>query len=842
MSSVRPLVWAGACVSVVALALTHSTACGSILSDEMVDLVSPAPDIGGDAPGARDLSWDDPYDQTYWSRPHNTYSPDHHADLVDPLRIGIRAIELDVHELEDVAGIRQFPVKHGARDPDTWNNCRKGRGGYLRDCLNDVRDFSDAHPRHLPITLQIDLKREWITGWGDDQLDELHRQIAEVLGARLYRPEDLRAWTGHDSLRVGVAMSGWPSLRELAGRVIVLIMGGPFGDKNDTQERYVRRHRASANFFVCPNAGSPADFAHDGHADDFDEPETNAWVICGNVGSPRYWKDIASAAADNHQLMNLWGDGEYDAFHKMYLAIGWGASMISRGNADTFGGKLPLNGRRRSVPAKKNRRRHEGAAISGHRRDMMQIGFRPFGLGSLFLLVSLATGCTSRALVGMEDTPVDEGVCHGDCPAAVYAKGLRAGSSEVCDLAVTDDGGAVIAGRFMGALTIGGTTLPATPFDAVNSYIVKLDATGSVAWARHLLGNLDSCALAVRPTGEIWIAGAVEKAIDLGFGTLTADGDWPLFIAELLPDGAVGNAHMYPGSAVVSDLALAPDGDLVITGWVYAPTTLGTVVVAPKGSWQENRPRNLITRIDSAGTVAWANGYDVSVGAVTALPDGGFAIVGTYDGAATLGGLTLPAEGAPSKAFLAAFGASGAPVWASLLDPTPSIAGDSTAASAAEVVVTPEGKLGVLLVSGGQDAPVQDWKIHFQTYEPNGTWLGHVDLGNGDLRGLAFAIAPDGDLVVSGNFTEALKLGDASLEAPLDTDMYLARFTPDGAGLRWARSFGAPLSKQNLTQLGVAPTGRLVVAGTYMGSVAIDDEELPASLDNGNVFVASFDP
>ncbi|APR82729.1 Hypothetical protein A7982_08078 [Minicystis rosea] len=341
MSSVRSFVGAGACVSALALA----TACGIVVSDE-----KPTARAIDGAPSARGLSWEDAYDQTYWSRPHNTYLREHHADLVDPLRAGIRAIEIDIHEFEDVGGIRQFPVKHDASDPDTWNNCREGRGGHLRDCLKDIRDFSAAHPRHLPITLQIDLKREWITGWGDEQLDELHRQVAEVLGARLYRPEELRAWTGHDSLRRGVAMKGWPSLRELAGRIIVLIMGGPFGDKNDTQECYVRRHRASAHFFVCPNAGSPADFEYAGHADDFDEPETNAWVVCGNVGSPASWMEIAKAAADNHQLMNLWGDGEYDAFHKMYLAIGWGASMISRGNEDTFGGKLPLNGRRRSVP------------------------------------------------------------------------------------------------------------------------------------------------------------------------------------------------------------------------------------------------------------------------------------------------------------------------------------------------------------------------------------------------------------------------------------------------------------------------------------------------------------
>lgn len=88
-----------------------------------------------------------------------------------------------------------------------------------------------------------------------------------------------------------------------------------------------------------------------GNANDFDEANTNKWVICGNVGAPSGWHDIAAAADANHQLMNLWSsDYEHDEFHRMYLAVGWGASMISRKNADTFYNKLPLVGLRRSTP------------------------------------------------------------------------------------------------------------------------------------------------------------------------------------------------------------------------------------------------------------------------------------------------------------------------------------------------------------------------------------------------------------------------------------------------------------------------------------------------------------
>lgn len=59
-----------------------------------------------------------------------------------------------------------------------------------------LRNWSDYNPGHLPITVQIDLKTLDPYGWGDGQYDELHAQVAEVLGSKLYRPDDLRMFAG----------------------------------------------------------------------------------------------------------------------------------------------------------------------------------------------------------------------------------------------------------------------------------------------------------------------------------------------------------------------------------------------------------------------------------------------------------------------------------------------------------------------------------------------------------------------------------------------------------------------------------------------------------------------
>src|ERR1044072_3953206 len=103
----------------------------------------------------------------------------------------------------------------------------------------------------------------------------LNTRVATELGAKVYKPETLRAFTGYASLREGVYRAGWPTVDSLRGRIILQMMGGPIGDKNDTQEEYVTQFGSAAQIFVCPEAHEPNDFYWNGNANDFDDANTN---------------------------------------------------------------------------------------------------------------------------------------------------------------------------------------------------------------------------------------------------------------------------------------------------------------------------------------------------------------------------------------------------------------------------------------------------------------------------------------------------------------------------------------------------------------------------------------
>ncbi|MGO4724276.1 MULTISPECIES: Ca2+-dependent phosphoinositide-specific phospholipase C [unclassified Inquilinus] len=318
---------------------------GAVVAAGLLLLSAVAPALA-DVPAAQPLAGSTPYNAAYWSRPHNTYEKAHFAKLTDALDRGNQVVEIDIY---DASG---FPVKHNPGEADTANNCKGGAGGLLQDCLRDIKAWSDAHPGHLPITVQFDLKpTTGLFGWGASYMSGLNNLVISEFGAKAYKPEDLRGFTGYASLREGVFRAGWPSVDSLRGRIIVQMMGGPIGDKNDTQEEYVNQFGAAAQIFVCPEAHEPNDFYWNGNANDFDDANTNKWVVCGNHEAVQYWYKDTLTAQQNGQLVNLWSSNEtqFDAFQQMYLAVAWGASMISHESLETWGGKLPLNGVRRSV-------------------------------------------------------------------------------------------------------------------------------------------------------------------------------------------------------------------------------------------------------------------------------------------------------------------------------------------------------------------------------------------------------------------------------------------------------------------------------------------------------------
>lgn len=99
--------------------------------------------------------------------------------------------------------------------------------------------------------------------------------------------------------------------------------------------------------------------------------------------------------------------------------------------------------------------------------------------------------------------------------------------------------------------------------------------------------------------------------------------------------------------------------------------------------------------------------------------------------------------------------------------------------------------------------PIADWATRYG--------------GPGDDSGIAVAVAPNGDLVMTGAFTNTMNVGGAPLSSAGGTDIWVARYKADGTHL-WSTKFGGIGADRGLG-VAVDASGDVYVVGDFTGPV-----------------------
>lgn len=134
---------------------------------------------------------------------------------------GVRAVELDVWWTPRCG---RYRVYH-APVVDAVSTC-----DWLSDCLQVVRTWSDAHPGHQPLFIQLEIKQLFDAATASDQLAALDAELSAVFPREaLLTPADLQG--SHASVREGLDTDGWPTLGATRGRVLFFLdnRGDGFG-------------------------------------------------------------------------------------------------------------------------------------------------------------------------------------------------------------------------------------------------------------------------------------------------------------------------------------------------------------------------------------------------------------------------------------------------------------------------------------------------------------------------------------------------------------------------------------------------------------------------------------
>jgi hypothetical protein len=202
-----------------------------------------------------------------------------HPPLIDQLDDGARALELDLVYDPDggrfarPAGLRLtgtpeqpdyvatmskpgFKVLH-IQDIDFRSSCLT-----FVECLTIIRDWSRAHPRHVPILITMNTNDDkTLAPGGIDELpftetayDALDAEIRSVFQAReLITPDEVQ---GHfPTLRAAVLARGWPTLGASRGRILFALDEPP---KHVDAYRGARKSLEGRALFVNTDEASPA--------------------------------------------------------------------------------------------------------------------------------------------------------------------------------------------------------------------------------------------------------------------------------------------------------------------------------------------------------------------------------------------------------------------------------------------------------------------------------------------------------------------------------------------------------------------------------------------------------
>jgi hypothetical protein len=125
---------------------------------------------------------------------------------------GVRGVELDTHFDPATGDVSVFHIGGG----DERSTCRA-----FVECLGLLKQWSDAHPLHEPLFVQIEPKEPSLNQTVDfpAYADAVDREILSVWPRdRLITPADVQG--DAPTLRDAVTKRGWPTLRAARGKVL----------------------------------------------------------------------------------------------------------------------------------------------------------------------------------------------------------------------------------------------------------------------------------------------------------------------------------------------------------------------------------------------------------------------------------------------------------------------------------------------------------------------------------------------------------------------------------------------------------------------------------------------
>ncbi|MDI1437135.1 hypothetical protein [Polyangium sorediatum] len=463
--------------------------------------------------------------------------------------------------------------------------------------------------------------------------------------------------------------------------------------------------------------------------------------------------------------------------------------------------------------------------------------------------------CTGEILPALEacSTPGDENcdgtsaVCTGETS---WAKRFASPEDEfVRSAAATDAGGIVLGIDLGGALDVGGPVGVVESASGHGACVLELGAEGDPLGAEVLHGGDGWDFFVTHGAGRTSGVGRLSGLVTLAGETFTSvSGQDALFFSLDQAGDIVFRKQIIASSTAslfIKAMGSNAAGDLLLGGGTSANSLdLGG------GPLVDADGVTFLGRFDAAGNHVFSKTLPpVLVNATRFDPQGNIFLSGYMYDSVNFGGETLTSVG-QDNVFVVKLGPSGEHLWSKSF-------GGSSILYASSLTIEPDAAGNVYLTgifSGTWDfgggpvtskSPEGAGDVFLVKLDPNGKYLWGKSFGNGQYQ-VAYTITtdPSGSVIIGGSFGGTVDFGAGVLQASssLSSDIFVAKFSPDGEPL-WSRRFGEgnaiSLSANGLV---AAPSGHIYMAGTVYGDIDFGSGDLDATHAGADVFVGKLDP
>jgi hypothetical protein len=390
-------------------------------------------------------------------------------------------------------------------------------------------------------------------------------------------------------------------------------------------------------------------------------------------------------------------------------------------------------------------------------------------------------------------------------------------------VAVDASGNVFIAGRFGGVVNFGGGSL----FGAgqLDIFVAKYSGTtGQHIWSKRFGSTLneEGTAIAVDPSGNVFVTGYFEGTVDFGGVGLVSAGSSDVFLLKL--NGTTG-AHIWSrrfggtSSDVGNSVAVDPMGTPAITGTFSGTADFGGSTFISSGSNDI-----FASKYDrSNGGHLWSRafgGTGSDDGLSIATDSSGNAYVTGYylSSAINFGGGALTNAGNYDGYLVKLASADGSHVWSKRFGGGSVDRTYAVAARSGSVFVTGDYFSASIDFGGGAVSTNGPGDAFLAKFDTNGAhqWSRSIGGISGEA-GFAVTIDGSGDSIITGFFLSESNFGGFPLNSAGNADVAIAKYSGTNGAHKWSRRFGGT-ALDHPRAVAADGSGDIFVTGFYQSS------------------------